>query len=96
MLKSARSQKIIMFSKDVGTLPDYNSNKNLMPVIEDDIIYPRVFPSQHMPLKVALARRIKAYQDFDLNAALKAVEWKKDKALLDLMYYNLELWASLE
>lgn len=49
-----------------------------------------------MPLKVALARRIKAYQDFNLNDALQEIEWKKDKALLDLMYYNFELWTSIE
>ncbi len=67
MLKTSKSQKLVLFSKDVGSLPDYQSTKHLLPVMEEDIVYPRVFPSQKIPLKVALARRIKSYLEFDLS-----------------------------
>jgi len=72
-MRQTKSQKIIMFSKDISTLANYTSSKHLLPIIEQDLIYPRVFPVANIPLKVALARKIKIFQDFDLNAALKNV-----------------------
>lgn len=87
-MRQTKSQKIIMFSKDVSALPNHSSSKHLLPVIEENQIYPRVFPSHSIPLKVALARKIKNYTDFDLNAALKHVDWKYRQGLLDLMYFN--------
>ena len=62
-----------MFSKDISTLVNYTASKDLLPIIEQDQIYPRVFPVANIPLKVALARKIKIFQEFDLNAALKDV-----------------------
>ena len=70
MMRQTKSQKIIMFSKDVSALPNYSSTKHLLPIIEQDQIYPRVFPVANIPLKVALARKIKQFQDFNLNKAM--------------------------
>jgi hypothetical protein len=70
MLKNTKSQKTIMFSKDISSLPDYASNKHTLPVIDDHKVYPRVFPSPQLPLKVALTRQVKNYSEFDLNTAL--------------------------
>jgi hypothetical protein len=72
-MRQTKSQKIIMFSKDISTLPNYTSSKHLLPIVEQDQIYPRVFSLANIPLKVALARKIKIFQEFDLNAALKNV-----------------------
>jgi len=77
-----------MFSKDVSSLPNYSSSKHLLPVVEENQIYPRVFPTTNIPLKVALARKIKVYQEYDLNSALNDIDWKYGKGLLDLMYFN--------
>lgn len=33
MLKNNKSQKIIRFSKDISSLPDYQSNKNILPIL---------------------------------------------------------------
>jgi len=70
MLNNTKSQKIIRYSKDISKLPDYTSTKHVLPVIDDQAIYPRVFPSQDLPLKVAITRQVKNYIDFDLNSAL--------------------------
>lgn len=70
MLKNAKSQKIIRFSKDISSLPDYNSTKQCLPVIDDTAVYPRVFPNQHLPLKVALTRQIKNFNELDLTQML--------------------------
>jgi hypothetical protein len=88
MLKPNSSRKIIMYSKDISSLPSFPSSKHLLPFVEDDKVYPRVFPTSKMPLKVALARRIKHYDEYDLSETLKAVDWKQGKSLMDLSHYN--------
>ena len=70
MIKPNKSEKIIMYSKDVSSLPNFLTSKNILPLIEDDQIYPRVFPTTAIPLKIALARRVKSFQEFDLNNTL--------------------------
>ena len=88
MLKQNKSLKIIRFSKEIRSLPDSHSTKHLLPIIDVDVAYPRVFPNNKMPLMVALTRRIKAYEEFNLTEALKGIDWKKDKGFLDLMHFN--------
>lgn len=88
MLQPSSNQKLILFSKEIGALPAYHSSKRLMPVIEDDVVYPRVFPSTKIPLKVALSRRAKLYLEFNLDSALKEVSWNQGKSLMDLKYFN--------
>lgn len=62
MLKPKKSQKIIMSARNISSLPDSILSKHQLPNLDEDTAYPRVFPSSIMPLKVALARRIKAFE----------------------------------
>jgi hypothetical protein len=64
MIKQGKlqSQKTIMFSKDISSLPPSIEAKNQMPIIEEDAIHPRVFPDSKIPLKVAITRKIKSFE----------------------------------
>jgi len=36
MIRQNKSQKIIMFSKDISKLPKYTTSERVLPIIEDD------------------------------------------------------------
>ena len=63
MIKQGKtqSQKIVMFSKDISSLPSSAVVKNQLPTIEEDVIHPRVFPDNKIPLKVAITRKTKSF-----------------------------------
>ncbi len=66
----SKSRTSIIYSKSISRLPDSTLSQKMLPILDEEVIYPRVFPSSTVPLKVAIARKTKKYETFNLETGI--------------------------
>lgn len=90
-----QGQKVIMYSKEISNLPTSIEVNNSIPVFDEDTLVPRVFPDSKIPLRVAIMRKIKTFEEYDISSVLGNVDWKYGCGLLELIHYDYSVDAAV-